>query len=652
MNGRSKVCGVIGFQGRFSAQALESGLAAIAHRGPDDQGRYFDPKSEVGLGHARLSIIDLSPLGHQPMFDPSGQVVIVFNGEIYNFPELRGWLQGRGHSFVGNSDTEVLVHMYGELGREMLPRLNGIFALAIWDGRERSLLLARDGLGVKPLYLAESPRGIAFCSEIKGLLHLVPECRRLDPAAIRRYLTYLWCPGEGTPLAGVRKLPPGHAVEFRAGQRSRSWTWYRLPSTLGRTQDLTYAGSVEGTADALREAVRRQLVADVPVGAFLSGGLDSSAVVAFARESVPSLRCFTIEAAGGPEEGEVDDLPYARRVASHLGVRLESVRIAPDAMARDLESMVWHLDEPLGDPAPLNVRYISELARSQGIKVLLSGAGGDDLFTGYRRHRALQAERLWRWLPAPVLGGLEAVTGRLDQRRTIARRLSKAFRGSALSADRRLAAYFEWVDPADVSELFLQRFPAGAPELDAPAPMLDFLAALPPSVSPLERMLALEQRFFLADHNLMYTDKMSMAVGVEVRVPFLDPDLVDHASRIPSRFKQRRGIGKWALKRAMEPFLPHDVIYRPKAGFTAPIRKWIRGELRPMVLDALSSESVRRRGLFSPEAVARLIKANDDGRVDANHSLFALMCLELWCRAFLDRTPPSSQAAPTNGLRS
>ena len=630
------MCGIIGYFGSFARPALEAGLRAIAHRGPDDGGTFFADPEGVGLGHARLSIIDLSPLGHQPMADESGQVQLVFNGEIYNYRELRAELEAKGHRFRGHSDTEVILRLWLEQGEAMLPRLNGIFAIALWDARTRRMLVARDALGVKPLYAVEDARGYAFCSEIKGLLHLAPDARELDCAALHRYLSFLWCPGEGTPLKAVRKVDPGQALLLADGKVERRWTWYRLPAFRGVAQDLSEQASVDGTVQHLRAAVARQMVADVPVGAFLSGGLDSSAFVAFARERNPQIRCFTIEAAGGQDEGTADDLPYARRVAQHLGVPLDVVRIDADRMAGDLQQMVAQLDEPLADPAPLNVLYICRLAREQGMKVLLSGAGGDDLFTGYRRHRAVNLERLWSWMPPAARGALEQGTASLDQRRAWSRRLAKLFNGAALEEDARLANYFVWSKERDLLALYTKDFRAHLGDAFATQPMLDFLAPLPAGVPPLERMLALEQRFFLADHNLPYTDKMSMAVGVEVRVPFLDLELVDFAARIPGHVKQRGQVGKWVLKRAMEPYLPHDVIYRPKSGFGAPLRRWMQHDLRPLVGDLLSADSLRRRGLFDPVAVDRLVQANLAGKVDANYTILSLLCIEIWCRTYLD----------------
>jgi asparagine synthase (glutamine-hydrolysing) len=616
---------------------LSEAVRLLAHRGPDDEGLWWDERACVGLGHRRLAIIDLSPAARQPMWDATGQVAVVFNGEIYNYRELRQELLARGFAFRSQSDTEVLLHLYLACGVEMLPRLNGIFAFALWDARDRSLFVARDALGVKPLYYAAWPMGVAFASEIKALLPLLPDPGELDIEALHRYLAFLWCPGEGTPLKAVRKLGPGEAMIVRDGRIHHRWMWYRLPVFRGLSErEMTADDAVARVREAVRQAVQRQMVADVPVGAFLSGGLDSSTVVTFAREVDPGLRGFTIELVGGQEEGTADDLPYARAVARHLGVALEVVTVDAGRMAGDLERMVAQLDEPLADPAPLNVLYISRLAREHGMKVLLSGAGGDDLFTGYRRHWALHTERWWRGLPRAVRQGLERVSAHLDQRRAAFRRLARLLNGASLDGDARIARYFLWLREAELRRLYTPDVRAALDGAEAWAPLLDFLEPLSEGVKPLERMLALEQRFFLGDHNLLYTDKMSMAAGVEVRVPFLDLELVDLAAQIPLRFKQRGRTGKWVLKHAMASDLPAEVLSRPKTGFGAPLRRWLQRELRPLLYDVLSPESLKRRGLFDARAVQALLQAHEGGRLDAAYTLLALLCVELWCRAFLD----------------
>ncbi len=398
---------------------------------------------------------------------------------------------------------------------------------------------------------------------------------------------------------------------------------------------------IDAVRASLATAVDRQMISDVPLGAFLSGGLDSSAIVAFARRHCAGrLQCFTIDfdAALAREEGMVRDLPYAQRVARHLDVDLHVVNVGAE-MADELAQMVWQLDEPQADLAALNVLYISRLARRHGIKVLLSGAGGDDVFTGYRRHRAIGVDRLWRHVPPALRRAVADFGLRLPARPPLMRRVSRLLAAGALDGDQRLASYFDWVTPDIVHGLFV---PGLVPAM-AEQPLREALQTMPATATPLQRMLLLEQRFFLADHNLNYTDKMSMAAGVETRVPFLDPDLVALAARIPDSYRQRGGEGKWILKKAMEGTLPDEVIYRPKTGFGVPLRAWLRGPLRPMLDDLLGSDSITRRGVFQPHAVARMLGDFDSGRADNAYGLLSLMCIELWCRQFVDDIPSAKQ---------
>lgn len=640
------MCGIAGFLGSFSADILGQMAAAIAHRGPDGEGLLYLPEHGLGLAHRRLAIIDLSHAADQPMADEASGLILVFNGEIYNYRELRAELAAEGHIFRTNSDTEVLLHMLARDGADALARLNGIFALACWDGRRRELLLARDGLGVKPLYYGTTPSGFLFGSEIKSLLQEPSLSRDLDPVAIASYLTYLWSPSPRTPLAAVHKLAPGMAMTVRDGRIVKQWRHYRLPGGAEKP-DIALDDAAALVREAVERAVERQMVADVPVGAFLSGGLDSSATVAYARRfSSGRLQCFTIDlsGAGMSADGMTEDMPYARRVAKHLDVDLHTVKIGPE-MADCLERMIHHLDEPQADPAPLNALFISHLAREQGIKVLLSGAGGDDIFTGYRRHYALTQERWWAGWPLPMRAALAASANILPVESTIGRRLRKAFEYAALDSSERLASYFYWLAPGRAIALLAPDLRSQVAAAEVSSPLLAAQHELPTSASDLDRMLHLEQTFFLADHNLNYTDKMSMASGVEVRVPLLDPDLVALAARLPDGLKQHGRIGKWVFKRAMEPLLPRDVIYRPKTGFGAPLRRWLRHELRPLVDELLSPEVVSRRGIFDAAAVSALVRDDREGRVDAAYPIFAVLCMEIWCRLFLDRPAAAMSAA-------
>lgn len=647
------MCGISGYLSKegvsLRAEALRSSLQSIGHRGPDDSGIFESIHFGIGLAHARLSILDLSSSGHQPMSVKDDGMVLVYNGEVYNYLEIQSELQHRGISFQGHSDTEVILNLFeekepsGKHWTSILSSLNGIFALALWDPATQELRLARDAMGVKPLYYVESSDRFAFASEIKGLFPLVPGLTEIDPVSIDRYLSYLWCPGKGTPLQRVKKLAPGQALTVKDGKIIEDIQWFKHTSFQGLRQsgiNLEFSRSesewIQETREQLRSAVHRQMVSDVPVGAFLSGGLDSSSIVNFAKEKNPDIRCFTVQATNWELDEVTDDLPYAIEVAKHLNLPLEIVPIDSRKMARDFAEMVVQLDEPLADPASLNVLYISRLARETGIKVLLSGAGGDDILTGYRRHRALLLEDWWKDLPFYARYCLQGLSSILGNRFILARRLKKMFRGATLSSDERLMDYFRWMATGSLNSLYTSDFAVLLKGHSAEEPLRELLSQLPSGLSPIERMLALEQRFFLADHNLIYTDKMSMAAGVEVRVPFLDLEFVNFAAGIPSSLKQKGAEGKWILKKAMEPYLPKSVVYRKKSGFGAPLRRWIRFELREMIGDILSHDSLRRRGFFDPNAVWRMIRDNEAGKIDASYTILSLLLIELWCRRFID----------------
>ena len=661
------MCGISGFQGTFSRDLLDSMSRAIAHRGPDGDGsailRTPFPGVSNGLAHRRLAIIDVSEHGRQPIGVACARcgaaslddLALTYNGELYNYRELRAELESRGHIFHSHTDSEVLLHLYGEQGTGMLERLNGIFAFAIHDGRARAhtdgqagdLFLARDPLGVKPLYVSETPSGVLFASEIKAVLQCRELSRSLDLEALHYHLAYLWTPAPRTLLEGVRKLEPGCALVVRAGAVARRWRWYDLPYDGDRLTD-----EPDAIAAALEQqvasAVERQLVSDVPVGAFLSGGLDSSAVVAMMRRAGAQTprQCYTIGFAGESSvEGTPSDVPYARRVAAALGVSLRTIEIGPEIIGH-LDEMLYHLDEPQADPAPINALLIARQARADGIPVLLSGAGGDDIFSGYRRHYALRLERMWRWLPHAARTGIaRSARSIAEGRRKVpqslhtVRRAVKSLTHADYDGDAGLASYFWWSTDGLRRSLYSPALAESTARIDSASPLVASLARIPREDDRLQRMLFLETTHFLADHNLNYTDKMGMAAGVEVRVPLLDLDLVRFAARIPPSLKQRGRTGKAIFKQAMAGVLPNDVLHRPKSGFGAPLRRWLRVELRDRVDDTLSAHSLGARGLFEPRAVQRLIELDRSGHVDGAYTIFALMCIELWCRQFVDATP-------------
>jgi asparagine synthase (glutamine-hydrolysing) len=637
------MCGISGgFYSKEYSHKVVNGV--LRRRGPDGTGFWTSSDGQLSLAHVRLSIIDPSNAGHQPMLTPDKRVVMVFNGEIYNFRELRNELEGDGYRFQGNSDSEVLLNLFARDGTACFRRLNGIFAAAFWEQDTGLLTLVRDPVGVKPLYVAENTEGLVFASEMKGLLRSGAVQPELDSQAVLAHLGFLWSPGRATLVKGLRKVLPGHVIRVKGGrivsdEPSRALRFHQLPIPSSDTAAANAVGA------AVQTAVERQMVSDVPLGAFLSGGLDSSAVAAFAQQHRQKegagqsgrLQCFSIEVQQGStaSEGFAEDLPYARRVAAHLGVDLHVVQAGKQMMDR-LPEMIYLQDEPTPDPAALNTLLISELARSQGIKVLLSGAGGDDIFTGYRRHYALMQERWWAGWPAPLRSGLAGMARHLPVTHPMTRRVGKALQYAGQDADHRLISYFLWSEPTQALDLLHPDFRAGLTTESLYAPMLQTLSDLPAGESSLNRMLYLECKHFLADHNLNYTDKMGMAAGIEVRVPLLDLDLMDLAGSLPLDMKQRGRIGKWIFKKAMEPYLPHDVIYRPKTGFGVPLRHWLQTILKPLVDDVLCEASINSRGVFNSKEVALLRQRDRAGQVDATYTIFSMVCLELWCRQFID----------------
>lgn len=623
-------------------------INSMIHRGPDDYGIFREENLDLSLFHTRLSILDLSQNGHQPIFDNNGNFVLIFNGEIYNYKEIKLFLdENYNISWKGKSDTEVLLNLLSLMHDEnlsktkILRKINGIFSFAVWDKKNKELLIARDPFGVKPLYYVDSEEIFAFASELKSILPLfkneyLNKKLEISNTSINRYLSFLWCPGKGTPFKKIKKLEPGTYLRIKNGQIIEENLWYKLPLIRNRNRKyISKDHAIKYTEINLRKAVHRQLISDVPVGAFLSGGLDSSSIAAFAREVNPKLECFTIKTKGNNENGRIKDLPYAEKVANHLSLSLKVVEVNPDDIIKEIKNMVWQLDEPVADPAALNVFFISQFAKSNGIKVLLSGTGSDDLFTGYRRHLSVEYEKFWNWLPTSFLRSISNNINNLSVHNALFRRIRKTFSMAHLKGDVRLINYFKFIDDKDLRKLYSRDF---FKEINSKAeePMLEFMQNLPHDLNRLERMLSLEQRFFLTDHNLNYTDKMSMKTGIEVRVPFLDLELVEFANQIPRSLKQRNGHSKWILKKTMEPYLPREIIYRPKTGFGVPLRRWLNFELKDWLCDTLSIERLNKRGFFNPKAVHNLINANQKNEIDASFTLLSLACVEIWCQKFVD----------------
>ncbi len=631
------MCGIAGYLGGCTLEILREMAANIAHRGPDGEGFWIDVDAGIGFAHRRLSIIDPTPAASQPMSSCGGRYQIIFNGEIYNFQNLGEELLRRGYEFNAHSDTAIIGPLYDLHGTAMLDKLNGIFAFAIWDREKRELFVARDGFGVKPLYYTGFPGGgVAFASELKALMCVPGIDATLDLKALGDYLTYLWSPGERTLLRNVRKLPPGHF--FQAGPDGLRITSWHQQSGRRRTatQSLSPSALASRLGQLIDQVVGDQCLSDVPIGAFLSGGVDSSAVVAsmVATGHAP-LRtyCIGFDGDGLAEEGFDDDLIHAEEVARRLGVPLTPVIVGPPS-GDDLANLVHMLDEPEADPAALYVAAIAEAARGDGVKVLLGGVGGDDIFSGYRRHKAAALRDRTPKAATRIIGALISGAAAMSAG-PFKRRLDKL--GYMLDGDDEafLLKSFEFNQRSAAMECLDAGARTRLAEDDG-----DWLQAAcerSKGLPLVERMLDLEMRGFLPDHNLNYTDKAGMAHGVEVRVPLLDQRLVDFAAAVPWRMKTTLTEEKWIFKQAVAARLPNSVLTRKKTGFGAPVRLWVAGRLRGMIEDVLSSRGFRNRGLFDQIAVKRLLEDTVEGRRDGAYLILAITLVELWLCCFVDR---------------
>lgn len=624
------MCGIIG---SINCRLGKESLFRIAHRGPDDSG-WFEHKNFT-LGHVRLSIQDVSEMAHQPFLSKDGNTVMVFNGEIYNHWEIRKGLEEKGVNFKSTSDTETVLEGYLMFGTQVFEMLNGIFALCIYDLLTEKAVLVRDRFGVKPLYYSFEDNKFQFSSELKALEF---DANELDYESISNYVKFLWSPGKGTPSKQVKKMLPGELMTiYNDNEKIIINSEVIQSKKFDGTRFLATEEELIDTLDSLLvQAVQRQLLSDVPVGFFLSGGLDSSLLVAIARKLQPSLdlQCFTIDTtAFSKSEGFSNDLEYAQLVANHLDVKLEVVPSEVE-IAKDFDLMIWHLDEPQADPAPLNVLNISKRAAEMGFKVLIGGAGGDDVFSGYRRHQMLKYEEIISKVPHSILKAIGGCTNLIKPNTPNKRRLKKFLGTFSKPKKDRLFTYFDWLDWSIVKSIFKSDIKEKLNILDEYSFFRTKINEIPKEHNSLNQMLHLEMSSFLIDHNFNYTDKMGMAVGVEIRVPFLDNDLVDFSYSIPPELKLKNNVTKYILKKVAERYLPNEVIYRSKAGFGAPVRKWVTEDLSDLVESRLNKANIEKQNIFDYDKVINLIDRNKKGEIDASYSIWAILAIDSWVRQF------------------
>ena len=630
------MCGIVGIVERDPARPVEASeiermVRTLVHRGPDEEGTVG--LEGVGLGMRRLSIVDLAG-GQQPFANEDGSIHLVANGEIYNFAELRDGLVARGHLFRSRSDIEVLVHAYEEHGERFLERVKGMFALALWDGRTRTLLAARDRAGEKPLYYTETPDGLRLASEIKALLSRAEVSRRLDPEGLDQFLTYEYIIAPRTIFAGIRKLPAGHFLRYRNGAVTveRYWDVARVPR-----RAWTEPEAVDALREALRRAVASQMMGDVPVAAFLSGGIDSSAVVAFMAEAARKTGVEVNTFSMGFADGSYNELPYAREVAEHFGTAHREGTVTPDLV--DLfERLVVHIDEPFADVSLFPTYLVSKMASAQ-VKVALTGDGGDELFGGYDAYMAQRlARRLARFAPDAALTTLERLTALFppsDKKKGLVNKIKRFVQGATHApADIAQYRWMTYLGPETKRRLYTPALQADIGGADVYAPVRDRLRALDGD-DWLNRQLYADLSIFLADDILVKVDRMSMATSLETRAPMLDVDVMELAFSLPGDLKVRGRERKYVLKRALDGLVPPRVLTRQKEGFSIPMKNWLRRELSPLMRDLLAPERLRRRGLFEPEAVARRIDEHVAGRENHAHVLFSLMVFERWAEEFL-----------------
>jgi asparagine synthase (glutamine-hydrolysing) len=626
------MCGIAGmasFERPVSEAVVRRMTASLTHRGPDEDGFYVTGR--VALGARRLRIIDLAG-SHQPVHSEERDVWAVFNGEIYNFRAVRAELEGRGHRFYTQGDTEVVVHAWQEWGAGCVEHLIGMFAIAVWDGRRQTLCLFRDRLGIKPLYYAHVGDTLLFGSEMKALLAARPAhtLGSLDPVALRAYLTFGYVPGPRTMFETSRSLPPGHRLVFRPGGPPTLERYWDIPRTAPDRLLTDERCAVEEFRGILAEVVRDQMVSDVPIGAFLSGGVDSTAVVwRMAEVSPGAVRTFSV----GFAERSYDETPWARRVARRLGSVHHEETITPKQVGTELADILGVFDEPFADSSAIPLHFLARATRAHGVTVVLTGDGGDELFGGYETYLADRLLARFQRLPRPLqrlargLGALLPVSHRkigLDQ---------KVRRFLAFAEAPPLVAHALWrviFAPAELGRVVADGLASAVPDEEAARWLVEDLGRLPDPREGINTFCYLDAKFYLPADMLVKVDRVTMAHSLEARVPLLDERLAEFAFRLHPRLKWRGLRGKVVMREALRGVVDRKVRHRAKAGFNVPMPGWIAGPLRPLFRDVLSPSSVARAGLVRPEAVEGLFAEHERRQADHSFRLYALVALHLW----------------------
>ncbi|MBT3342807.1 MAG: asparagine synthase (glutamine-hydrolyzing), partial [Gemmatimonadetes bacterium] len=617
------MCGIVGSvsddaQRHGDRQLIQRMCDAITHRGPDAEGLHTGP--QVGLGMRRLKVIDLAT-GEQPMSNETGTIQLVFNGEIYNFRQLRERLLAQGHTFRTQSDTEVIVHLYEERGEDFVDDLRGMFAIALWDSSTRQLLLARDRMGKKPLYYARTSTGLVFASELQALLHDPTIDTRIDPIAIDEYLTYLFIPHPRTPYRGVQKLPPATLAVYRDGQLRQRRYW-QVDYDAGRTDRRTEADLVDELDERIREAVRLRLESDVPLGAFLSGGVDSSLIVALMQQvGDGDVQTFTV----GFGDPSFDELDQARQLAERLGTRHTELTSDYD-VGELLPLMISHFGEPFADSSAIPTYRVAQMTRSQ-VTVALSGDGGDEVFGGYRRYQARIWADAYNKMPGMLRGLIDRSAHGLREPATYfgTSRRKKLKRFLEYAATVRQVPNTSWAfffPPAAKAELYTAEFSESLRSCSAPGSYEAYEAT---AFAGGADMMWFDLMTYLTDDILVKVDRMSMACSLEVRSPLLDQDLVEFMAGVSVRHKFDRTSSKKLLRRLAQRYLPQEVLERPKHGFAVPLAGWLQGDMRSWMQDLLSPQAVAARGLFEPQAVERMVGRHVRGEQDFSQQLWALL---------------------------